>query len=115
MEKIPSFDRRRVVWLVLALAVSGCGDDDSCEAREQAYEDFLAAHAACEIDEDCAVIGDCGPNSDFAPVRADAEEEARALQVDRCSDTYDGPMYRPVCTAGECALETRSDTCCGCP
>lgn len=87
----------------------------TCEARAQAYEDFVAAHRSCSLDADCVVVGDCGPNADFASVRADSATEARTLQVARCSGTHDGPVYRAVCQAGTCGLEMRTDVSCGGP
>jgi hypothetical protein len=39
----------------------------------------------------CAVIGDCSPNADFTPVRADVAGHAYALMQARCSGTYNGP------------------------
>lgn len=90
------------------------GDGGSCEARSEAFEEFVAEHRACTADPDCEVIGDCGPNADFRAVRADSANEARALQVARCGQTFDGPVYRAVCTSGQCSLQMRTDTCCGC-
>ena len=95
-------------------ASDGSTDADSCEQRRQAYLEFLAANQDCEKDEDCAVIGDCGPNADFDSVRVDAAAQARELQLQRCASAWDGPMFLPVCRAGRCDLEERHDTCCGC-
>ncbi len=112
----------RSSFFATACLAAGCGssapprdDGATCEARSKAYKDFLAAHRACSVDPDCTVIGDCGPNADFAAVRSDSSTEARALQQARCGGASDGPVYRAVCRAGQCELEMRTDTCCGCP
>lgn len=87
-----------------------------CDYAQQAYEEFLAANSACSVDADCAVIGDCGPNADFAPIRADAAAEGRELQLARCGGAYDGPTYAPYCNAGACELRERPpSTEYGCP
>jgi hypothetical protein len=87
-----------------------------CDYAQQVYEEFLAANDACSVDADCAVIGDCGPNADFAAIRADAAIEGRELQNARCGGAYDGPTYDAYCNAGTCALrEQPPSTEYGCP
>jgi hypothetical protein len=91
----------------LLAALAGCGDSDAqtCADKDKAYFDFLAANSSCTTDADCAVIGDCGPHADFAPVRSDAADEARKLQLATCGGAYDGPGYEAVCVKNQCALE----------
>lgn len=89
-------------------------DAELCEQRRADYYAFLAKHRACESDEDCAVVGDCGPHADFDPVRADALEEAAQRKMTLCDGAYDGPTFEPICRANECELKMRTDTCCGC-
>jgi len=94
-----------------------CGMTDAdCDYAQQVYEDFLAANDACTIDADCAVIGDCCPNADFAAIRADAATEGRELQNARCGGACDGPTYEAYCNAGTCALRQQPpSTEYGCP
>jgi len=87
----------------------------ACAAKEKAYDDFLEAHSACSVDADCDVVGDCGPNADFRAVAASDAREAYDLARARCDTAYDGPVFDPRCKQGRCALEERTDTCCGCP
>jgi hypothetical protein len=86
----------------------------TCEARSQAFTEFVQAHRDCTVSSDCVVIGDCGPNADFTSVRVDAAGQARTLQQARCASAYDGPVYNPVCVQNVCSLQMRTDTCCGC-
>jgi hypothetical protein len=85
-----------------------------CEAKAKAFSDFVAAHRSCSRSEQCTVIGDCGPNADFAAVQAEHAYEAYALQKARCEATWDGPLFSAKCVDGECVLEERVDECCGC-
>lgn len=89
-------------------------DAGVCEAKSAAFTSFVASHQTCERDEDCAVIGDCGPNADFTAVRGDFAEQAYELMKARCDTAWDGPMFDPVCNAGTCGLEEKTDECCGC-
>jgi hypothetical protein len=87
-----------------------------CDYAQKAYEDFLAANDACTVDADCAVIGDCCPNADFAAIRAEAASEGRELQNARCGGACDGPTYEAYCNAGTCALRQQPpSTEYGCP
>jgi len=90
-------------------------DAQLCEQRREDYEAFLGKHSACERDDDCAVVGNCGPNADFDAVRAEVQEEAMERKVMLCERTHDGPVFEPVCRAKTCELKMRTDTCCGCP
>jgi len=100
----------------------GTGDDGDdtegdagCAAAQKTFEEFVASHLSCEGDEDCAIIGDCGPHAEFVAVRADVAGEAYTLMEATCSGAFDGPVYDPVCVEGTCQREQRTDTCCGCP
>lgn len=86
-----------------------------CQAKHDAYYQFVASHLACTSDSDCAVVGDCGPNADFVAVAASAAGEAYQLAEARCPGTYDGPVFDARCIDSKCDLEQRTDTCCGCP
>lgn len=90
------------------------GGELSCEQRDEAFYELLVQHQSCTEDDECAVIGDCGPNADFRAIRADAAEEGYALMQDRCGGTYDGPGYVAICNAGTCELEGSPELCCGC-
>jgi hypothetical protein len=128
---------RGSLWQVLRLALlallaDGCGGDGSrgadagrdtshdpteaaaCESKATAFRDFVATHGDCTSDSECAVVGDCGPNADFAAVRAESAAMAYTLQVARCAGTWDGPLFDARCSAGECTLVERTDACCGC-
>lgn len=96
------------------LLIVGCDASPTCAERSKAFTDYVRAHRSCTVAADCVVIGDCGPNADFTAVRADSEAEARSLQLARCSGVHDGPIYDAVCVENVCALEMRTDTCCGC-
>lgn len=87
---------------------------DVCEQAYVAFSEFLEQHQSCDTDDECAVIGDCGPNADFTAIRADAAEQGYALMSARCAGAYDGPVYFARCTDGMCALELNDATCCGC-
>ena len=90
-------------------------DAKRCEQRRKDYLAFLAKHSACKNDDECGVVGDCGPHADFDAVRADAQREAMQRKVALCEKTFDGPVFEPVCRANKCELKMRTDTCCGCP
>jgi hypothetical protein len=85
-----------------------------CDSKASAFRDFVASHGDCTRDDECAVVGDCGPNADFEAVRAENAEMAYSLQVARCERTWDGPMFNAACSGGRCTLVQRTDTCCGC-
>jgi hypothetical protein len=93
----------------------GDGADAGCVLAEQTFQAFVAEHRSCEHDEDCAPVGDCGPNADFTAVRADAAKEAYSLMSQRCSGTFDGPIYGAICADGVCAIGEEEVDCCGCP
>lgn len=94
---------------------SGGSDGGHC-TDPAAFQAFVAAHASCEKDSDCAVVGDCGPNADFTAVRADVADEAYLLMERRCNGGgWDGPTYDPICRTGKCDLVPQTWTCCGCP
>lgn len=86
-----------------------------CAQRRQDYLAFLDKHSACKRDDECAMVGDCGPHADFDAVRADARDEAMRRKVGLCEGAFDGPIFEPVCRSNKCALKMRTDTCCGCP
>ena len=86
----------------------------SCEQRNARFEALVADHQSCELDADCAVIGDCGPNADFRAVRADIADEAYRLMNERCTGNWDGPGYVARCEAQKCTLEESHALCCGC-
>lgn len=92
----------------------GGGGNGGCGPRDAEFQAFVAAHRFCDQDSDCAVVGDCGPNADFTPVRSDVADEAYLKMQDRCTTAWDGPTYDPVCRAGVCALQS-TGSCCGCP
>lgn len=105
-----------LLLLLYTQTTSGCAKEDACTRSETAFEDFVAANLSCNSDEDCKIIGDCGPNSDFRAVRASAADEAYRLAQERCSESWDGPVYTTRCVAGQCTLEMLpEDMCCGCP
>jgi hypothetical protein len=93
---------------------SGDPDAGACEGKSASFDAFVADHESCANDDDCRVIGDCGPNADFVSVRADAADEAYRLMQARCVGTYDGPIYDAVCTAGRCDMVQNPTDCCGC-
>ena len=116
-------------WTVLSAIGASCGDAHSvgthdldasvpgdahvgdvtdarlvaCEQQEEAESAFLAAHSACNVDADCAVLGDCS-NAHFVPVSASAAVEGQELIAARCDKVSDGPTFHPVCRASTCQL-----------
>jgi hypothetical protein len=90
------------------------GDAKLCKQRGMDYDDFLDQHSSCESDEDCAVVGNCGPHASFDAVRADAVEEAMLRKLKLCENTYDGPVFKPVCRANKCEMSAIMQGCCGC-
>jgi hypothetical protein len=89
--------------------------DAACARSFAAFESFRLAHASCERDEDCTVVGDCGPHANFSPVRVDASEEAYELKQEVCDWTFDGVVPNAVCRDRTCVLGEGMLGCCGCP
>lgn len=87
-----------------------------CSLIEQAFESFVALNRGCNQDEDCTIIGDCGPNVDWRAVNITAEERGYALMEQRCSLVgWDGPIYGAICEQGQCAIGTQHIATCGAP
>ena len=97
------------------LDINDPGDAKLCKQRNRDYIEFLGEHSACKSDDDCTVVGDCGPHAEFDAVRADAAEEAMRRKVKLCEDSYDGPVFKALCRAGKCEMSTIRQGCCGCP
>ena len=89
--------------------------DAACARSFAAFESFRSAHASCERDEDCTVVGDCGPHANFSPVRIDAAEEAYELKQQVCDWAHDGIVPNAVCVDRTCVLGEGELGCCGCP
>jgi len=131
-------------WLLVLAVAWGCGDDDArvqhdaaldgstdasvdalidathedagCMNANAAFSAFVAANRSCQQNDDCTIIGDCGPNADFTAIRWEAASEGMRLMAARCEGAWDGPFFRAVCNAGSCtAVEVDiSEGCCGC-
>jgi hypothetical protein len=86
----------------------------SCEQADQTFRDFLAANQSCSVSSDCTMIGDCGPNADFAAINVAAAAMGYALMEVRCPGLFDGPTFAAVCQDGQCILGPENG-CCGCP
>lgn len=106
------------------LAASGCGGsgaltEEECEARVEAYAQYIRDHRSCRVDEDCRLaVDDCAPagrcgqfyvNQDAS----DEEMEALGAAVAEChpepglrGDLCEPPCLilrpEPICDRGEC-------------
>ena len=91
------------------LLAAGCIAGDA----DQRFEEFLVEHQSCERDDQCVIIGDCGPNADVRAVRIDEAEEAYRLMRERDVGVYDGLTYTAVCREGLCGTEQDGYACGG--
>lgn len=94
---------------------SDAGDGGgTCQLVEREFEEFVEANLACSEDEDCTIIGDCGPHVDWRAIHQSAAVPAYALMLQRCSGVgWDGPIYGAECEQGQCVIGSELVAVCG--
>lgn len=90
---------------------SASGAFTSCKEFNAAIDGFVAAHADCTVDSDCAIVGDCS-HADWRAIAAPFAEEAnRRVRAGQCGSS-DGPGANAVCDRGKC-VAARASLWCG--
>lgn len=112
---------------LLLCAATACGETNvdygagTCRERKEALGELIEANTACEVDEDCRIVGfvrstcDCGPDS-YDAVNAEVAEEAyeRYQALSDCAltgcDNYTENV-RAECVEGVCSTRGDSVNC----